>query len=765
MRQDLHSFVATVGDFDSEEFISARQARLQALRDRLDSISMAVVSDTLGGLSSSVLLDLQSELQNEFAELDLYSRELSERATQRDHSLDKLDEHIAQWEELVDSARNRNAPSSVLSIAENTMDEILRLRVKLEQDRNAALDGLSDITDLQRTTTAFSEEMLTRQNTLLQQAEALVDVPLWRPEVWKSDIPLFVAAGNFRRAIWSLAQYLSAHAGRLVAVLLITFLLSSYFLRMAGSRVATVFQQDSVGLRAMSVFERPQSASLLIALIALVFAAPSPPTVFLMVVFSLIPIPAALLAVSVFARPVRVTVVVITVILTMNWLRLFTQEVQVIGRLVLILQLSLLAWALYFDLKRRNWHATFPAARTSVIRFSVLATCAVLGIAILAEIFGHSAEARKIKSVVVSGLGLGMVFGSLYYVLTGLILSVLSTRGVSKLNIVRSQRHTIYRSIKKSVMWLVLVTWLLITLATLGVLAPMLKVLNEVMIIDINLGALSINTGALLTGLLILLVTWGLNRIVKFVLAGSPVAGSAVTESVAFAISKLLRYTIAVAGFLFAIAVIGFDITKVTVLAGALGVGIGFGLQNIVNNFVSGIILLFEQPIKINDIAEVGGTMGTVRELGVRSTVIETFDGGEVIVPNADLVSKTVMNWTRSNRRRRAEIDVGVAYGTDPQMVLDLLHDIAGRHSAVLGDPEPFAVFIGFGDSSLNFRLYAWMSDLAEVLKTPSAIRQDILRELEEADVSIPFPQRDVRVTLSSGGDPAQRLSAEMKPA
>jgi small-conductance mechanosensitive channel len=201
----------------------------------------------------------------------------------------------------------------------------------------------------------------------------------------------------------------------------------------------------------------------------------------------------------------------------------------------------------------------------------------------------------------------------------------------------------------------------------------------------------------------------------------------------------------------------GFDLTKVTVLAGALGLGIGFGLQNIVQNFISGLILLFERPIKINDVTKVDDLMGTVRELNIRSTVIETFDGAEVIVPNADLISKTVTNWTKSNRRRRAEIEVGVAYGTDSQLVLDILERVAKAHDEVMTDPEPFAVFVGFGDSSLNFRLYVWLTDLSEVLKTPSRIRQEILEELNAASIGIPFPQRDVRVTVLPDGSPASR--------
>jgi small-conductance mechanosensitive channel len=135
-----------------------------------------------------------------------------------------------------------------------------------------------------------------------------------------------------------------------------------------------------------------------------------------------------------------------------------------------------------------------------------------------------------------------------------------------------------------------------------------------------------------------------------------------------------------------------------------------------------------------------------VREVGIRATVIETFDGAEVIVPNADFISKTVLNWTKSNRRRRAEIDVGVAYGSEPKQVLELLETAAAEIDSVARDPKSFAIFTGFGDSSLNFRLYVWVSDLSDILVVPSRIRQMILDKLAEAGITVPFPQRDVRI-------------------
>ena len=307
-------------------------------------------------------------------------------------------------------------------------------------------------------------------------------------------------------------------------------------------------------------------------------------------------------------------------------------------------------------------------------------------------------------------------------------------------------------TLRRWIRYLVAAVWALTTLQYAGLLTAVSEWYESLLAAEVRIGEITIDISSIAAGAGILFATWIVSSIVRFVLAGNSMSGAHIAADLTFAISKLLRYAIAVAGLVFALAVMGLDLTKVTILAGALGLGIGFGLQNIVQNFISGLILLFERPIKINDIAKVDELMGTVKEMNMRSTIIETFDGAEVIVPNADLVSKTVTNWTKSNRRRRAEIDVNVAYSSDPQAVLDLLERIAKSHKEVMTDPEPFAEFVGFGEGSLRFRLYAWLTDLAEVVRTPSRIRQEILEAVNAAGIAIPVPQRDVRVTMLAGG-------------
>ena len=213
----------------------------------------------------------------------------------------------------------------------------------------------------------------------------------------------------------------------------------------------------------------------------------------------------------------------------------------------------------------------------------------------------------------------------------------------------------------------------------------------------------------------------------------------------------LIRLTIFIIGFFVAVNAAGIQWSEVTIVIGALGVGIGFGLQNLVNNLVSGIILAFEKPIQVGDTIEVSGKSGTITEIGIRSSKIGCGDGSELIVPNGDLISQHVVNWTLSNTNRRVELIIGVAYGTDLEKAENILRDILTSHEDIMKTPAPSVFLYNFSDSSVDFRIWFWAGDVSTWLNLKSSVIGKIYNGFDKAGIEIPYQKTDIQVTFPEG--------------
>jgi len=213
-------------------------------------------------------------------------------------------------------------------------------------------------------------------------------------------------------------------------------------------------------------------------------------------------------------------------------------------------------------------------------------------------------------------------------------------------------------------------------------------------------------------------------------------------------ITKFLQIFVYLILLLAMLDVLGIDLTTLSIVGGAIGIGIGFGLQKITSNFISGLILLFENSIEIDDLIELpDGLSGYVRHASARYTLIETFDGKEVMVPNEDFVTNRVVNWTYTNNSGRVEIRVGVSYDSDLRLVSKLILEAAEEHEATLSDPEPSVYIDEFGDSSVNFLLYFWLNDVTQGRRGPrSEVMQAIWDKFAAHNIVIPFPQRDINI-------------------
>lgn len=249
----------------------------------------------------------------------------------------------------------------------------------------------------------------------------------------------------------------------------------------------------------------------------------------------------------------------------------------------------------------------------------------------------------------------------------------------------------------------------------------------------------------------ILLIAWIVSRIMRGMFRRIARAQGSENGGPLFVIRRVLHYTIIIIGFMIGLSSIGVDVSKFALIATALSIGIGFGLQNMINNFVSGIILLFEKSLKIGDFVELeSGVTGEVREMRVRSTVITTNDNVDIVVPNSEFVSGRVVNWTMTDTSRRTRIPFGVAYGTDKELVRRALLDAAMKVPYTLKDPKrkPQVWLVGFGDSALNFELVVWLTP--DAVKRPGAVNAHYCWEIETTlklhNIEIPFPQQDLHI-------------------
>ena len=261
----------------------------------------------------------------------------------------------------------------------------------------------------------------------------------------------------------------------------------------------------------------------------------------------------------------------------------------------------------------------------------------------------------------------------------------------------------------------------------------------------INIGETHFSIMNVIKAGIVLILTHTLTRVWRFVLREKLLAESGLNTGLQDSITTISVYAIWIFGIMLSLYTFGMGTTTLAFGFGALGIGLGFGLQNIFNNFISGIILLFERPIQVGDDVEVNGIWATVKKINVRATVVQTYDNASIIIPNSEFISSQVTNWSFKDKRLRRNIDVGVAYGSDIEAVREILLDIANNTKHVFKQPKPEVLFRDFGDSALIFRLRVW-TDIDNMLKIETAIRFEIDKCFREKGIVIAFPQRDVHL-------------------
>ncbi|MDB5297018.1 MAG: hypothetical protein JWO31_3001, partial [Phycisphaerales bacterium] len=350
-----------------------------------------------------------------------------------------------------------------------------------------------------------------------------------------------------------------------------------------------------------------------------------------------------------------------------------------------------------------------PIAR-SVLAAARVATLAFL-LSLVAAALGYVALATLLANAVLGGAYVAVILYAATRVADGLWTAALRVRPLALLRMVREHRTLFWRRGHRLIHWAAVAAWVLVALDLLNVRTAVFDWARWALTTPLVVGSFSL---ALQQVLEFGLVVWAavlVSRFAQFALEEDVYPRAHLPRGMPYAVNTVLNYAVLGVGFTIGIGALGLDLTKFTILAGAFGVGLGFGLQNIFNNFVSGLILLFERPVKVGDVVQIGDQTGTVRRIGIRASFVRTGGGADIIVPNGRLIADPVTNWTLSGRGRAVELAIGVAGGTEPRQVMLLWKRACADHPKVAEEPPPKALVVAVAADAVRFELRAWTND------------------------------------------------------
>jgi small-conductance mechanosensitive channel len=534
-------------------------------------------------------------------------------------------------------------------------------------------------------------------------------------------------------------RYFTEARGFRATASLALFLVLTLIMYGARRRTRKWAASREIASAAAAVFERPVSAALMLTIgTSALFSPPAAPPVAVSV-FQLLALVPALRLMRVFLpAEYGPALYMLGALFPIDMLRRLGSVVPLLEQVIFLIEMlaavAVLAW---WMLTRRPSGNVGLAARALLLVFVT---------SLAAAAAGYTSAGLLLGAGVLGSGYLALIVYVSARVAAGVVTVGLQHRPLSDLVVTRRHRALVERRVRGVIHLIAFGTWVMLTLRYFGLRGPAMDLARSVVGAEYRRGNLTISVGDLLVFALTVGGTFVLSRLLRFVLQEELYPRVGAGRGFTYAVSGLLHYVLIFAGFLVGLATLGVDLTKITILAGAFGVGIGFGLQNIVNNIVSGLILLFERRIDLGDAVQIGDVAGRVEHMGVRACVVRTWEGAEVIVPNASLTSEKVTNWTLSDRLRRIDVAVGVAYGTPPEKVTAILLGVARAHKEILLEPEPLVLLRAFGDSALQFEIRVWTDHFDTWLRTQSELTMAVHEALRDANIEIPFPQREIRV-------------------
>jgi small-conductance mechanosensitive channel len=662
-------------------------------------------------LRTTALDSLTTLWQTLRGDLDDVNGRIELRARRREADLATLTALHESWAHAVDLARKANAPQTVLDRLQNTVATIDQTRPLVEQRRARVMVLQDAVTRALQTSDDALARLADARRDAIRRALSPQEPPIWRPSRVASDVPTFAA--DMSTKVDTLRLYVTAYRGGLVASGLIILALMILFRR--GARRAAGGVEDGSAAPQASIHRRPYAAAILVGLLITRPLRPNPPFEFQQFVLAVVMIAALRVLRPFLASHLMAGIYACGALLLASLASQLLEPQTGFEQMLLLVEMAMTAGVLFWGAAQfaetRPTGVGTPISR-KVGRSVARLLAVVCAVSALAAAFGYLDLADFL------GLGtffaLLLAFGLLAVRLVfhdGIAIG-LARWPLARLHSVALHRARVEQRGRNVVDVGLAVAWISIVLGRFQLLEPTRAALNAALDARLQAGELDLPVGHVLAFVFVVVGVALTTRIAATLLEEDVYSRMTLPRGVPYALSTLTRYTLLLAGFLLALATLGLDLTKITVLVSALGLGLGFGLQQIMNNFVSGLILLFERPVQVGDSIEMGDLSGDVLRIGIRSSTVRTSQGAEVIVPNSKMIEERVTNWTLSDRRRRIALQIGVKGDVDAERIIDLLTDVARRDARVSPTPPPEALLIRFGGDTTDFELRFWTDDI-----------------------------------------------------
>lgn len=693
--------------------------------------------------SASASLDTVQGLEEALRDIEQRTapmrRDLTRVALQADRDLKELERLEAVWKATIEAASAAAAPAEVIDRARDIARSVAQAKKRVMDGRAEVLalqgrvsDTGSRIADARELLAGASERAVTR---LLYRDSP----PVWSAEYWSGEVDSFSseARDNLVNQTNTLNDYLRTRESGFILHLMFFGLLIVLFVAVRNRMDAAQGTEEPLpGSR--QIFDMPIVSAMLFAMLCSSWFYPRPPRALWLLIGVLAAGPLLVFARRVVEARIWPLLASLVGFYLADRVRALFAPLPGVHRVMLLLEvLGLMLFVLTWLRRNRDAPETVPPEQRFAWRIALAGVRAalLLSVGILAVTAGGYA---RLGDLLMRGLLASAYTAVVLYALTreGLVRGLLHVPPISFLAGVRRHRATIAMRLNTWFKRLAFLLWVMLSLQATGFLQQTLDWVGEVWNASWTIGSLSISIREISLFLLILWTTWMLSRLTRFLLEEEIFSRVRLDRGLPYAVSTTVHYIILLSGLVLALTAVGVDMTKFTIVAGALTVGVGFGLQNIVNNFVSGLIVLFERPVKVGDTIQIGDMVGRVQHIGIRATIVHSTAGSEVIIPNGKLIADQVTNWTLSSQLRQIAVPVITKPDISVPQLRTVLLDIARANRQVLEVPAPEMLFLKRGVDLFEFELRVWTADVDAWMQ----VRSDLITAINEALSSNALP-------------------------